>query len=332
MITTPAVRACFSSNQILCNTLESTITAVDSNTGTLDSQFMVQNGANLVVTPNYYSQIGTYEIQVTQISAIPGEDPIVWNAARITITCTITSLSIPSAPIISSYLIDSGVQSVTLTDTFLQVPACNYAINESISWSVSPTGPLLTKDALNDYAMTFETNNFNLAQTFTFSITNYAWYGTTSNSWTHTLSFDVEFIHPCRRSAITVPVLQTIPYQLRNGQEQITEVSLPTDAVSTQYGNGVNQCGSRVLSLIDLSTNVAPTWVSLDITSTTTLANHFKIRYATDDETTYAGQTWNFKIDVSLADYPVSVDALHPTGQLLFSISVQAANCDCLLI
>lgn len=98
---------------------------------------MAVSGFDLTVTPNSYTQIGTYTLQVTQTTQIPNEAVIVWNAVTVTVTCTILSLSVPTAPNVSSYVINSGDVVLTTSGAFVQVPNCNYSLVETLTWSHS---------------------------------------------------------------------------------------------------------------------------------------------------------------------------------------------------
>ena len=223
---------------------------------------MSVTGTSLLVTPNSHTQIGTYTLKITQTPQILNETPIEWDAVTVTVTCTILSLSLPTAPNVSNYVINSGDLVLTATNTFVQVPNCNYSLVETLTWSSTPTGISLVPTANNNYQVTLNSNNFTLAGQVTLTLTMSAYYVSTVNTFTNALSFNLEFIHPCRRSAFTSVTVPNITYKLRNGQEFIQDVPIPPDAISTSFGNGHDTCGARTYHVYTASTTNTLDFVS----------------------------------------------------------------------
>lgn len=131
----PAIRACYR-NGGQCPT-SSTIAIVDDDTETLDSAFMTMTGNTLTVEPTVSSQIKSYNMRVTQTTAIT--DPFSWIGAVVTVTCTITSFNVPDLPTEETYLINSGILDITLTPPFTQYPPCDYALSETLLWEFDPS-------------------------------------------------------------------------------------------------------------------------------------------------------------------------------------------------
>lgn len=150
-----------------------------------------------------------------------------------------------------------------------------------------------------------------------------------SQTFNPSVTFSIEFLHPCRRTTINNISISTVTYKLRNGQNQDTEITIPTDVASTTYGDGWDTCGARTYAITD-STGATPTWVTAVAEGAS--ANKFIIRVAIDDETYIGSSPHSMSILVGFANYPVSADALHPTNSYSFNVDVTAATCDCSLI
>lgn len=105
-------------------------------------------------------------------------------------------------------------------------------------------------------------------------------------------------------------------------------VNIPTDAASTNYGDGWSTCGDRTYALTDVNGDT-PAWVTAHAQTET--ANQFIIRVAIDDES-YVGSPHTMTLTVGFATYPVADDADHPTATFTFDINVENADCDCSLI
>ena len=131
----PAIRACYRNNGS-CPT-SSTIAIVDDATETLDAAFMSMSGNTLTVEPTISSQIAVYNMRVTQTTSI--RDPFQWIGGIVTVTCTITEFTIPDAPTVTTYLINSGDVILTLTPNFLQYPPCDYTLQEVMLWQFDPS-------------------------------------------------------------------------------------------------------------------------------------------------------------------------------------------------
>lgn len=143
------------------------------------------------------------------------------------------------------------------------------------------------------------------------------------------ITFDIEFLHPCRRTTFNDISISDISYQLRNGQNQDLEVAIPSDVASTLYSDGWETCGARTYAITDANGDT-PTWVTAVTEGAS--ANNFIIRVSIDDETYVDNSPHAMSVTVGFANYPVADDALHPTSSYDFSITIIAAVCDCTLI
>lgn len=164
----PAIRACYR-NGGSCPT-SSTIAVVDDATGTLDAAFMSMTGNTLKVQPTVSSQIGTYNMRVTQTTSI--RDPFSWIAGIVTVTCTITEIHVPDAPTVTEYLINSGDLVLTLTPNFLQYPPCDYTLNEMLIWQYNPSPADVQPNMSNQYEITISTEDISKARMQTLTLYN----------------------------------------------------------------------------------------------------------------------------------------------------------------
>ena len=245
----------------------------------------------------------------------------------VTVTCTITEIKLPSLPTTTTYLIGSGPLVINMTPNFTQYPPCDYTLSEFILWDFSPSPAPVVPNASNKYQITIDSNDISKAREQTLTLRNSITYGT--QSFSPSVSFKIDFLHPCRRTSFNAITIQTINYKLRNGQNLDTQTPIPTDVASTTYGDGLNTCGARSYEITD-STGKTPSWVTA--VSTGADAGKFIIRVSIDDESYIAKSPHNMLIKVGFANYPASADALHPTRTFPFTVNVQAATCDCSLI
>lgn len=151
--------------------------------------------------------------QTTQI--LPA--PFSWIAATVTVTCTITEIKLPTLPSVSTYLIGSGDVDITLSPVFTQYPPCGYTLTEYMLWEFSPTPAPITPDGTNKYKITINSNDLSKARVQTLTMKNSITYS--SQSFSPLVTFDIEFLHPCRRTAFKAATMPAISYSMKNNQD-----------------------------------------------------------------------------------------------------------------
>lgn len=285
-------------------------------------------GTTLTVEPTISSQISDYSMRVTQTTSIRPD--FSWIGAVVTVTCTIESFNVPDLPTETTYLIDSGDLVINLTPNFLQYPPCDYALDELAYWDFEPSPAPITYSSADPYTITISSNNISQARVQTLTFINLISYG--DQDFSPQVSFDIELLHPCRRTTFDDITIANIVYQLEYNQDFDSQVDIPTDAASTTFGDGWDTCGARTYEIKD-STGATATWVSAVTEGIDDLAaNKFAIRVAIDDETYADNSPHTMTVTVGLADYPVADDANHPTITFNFVVEVLAAVCNCSLI
>lgn len=155
----PAIRACYR-NGASCPT-SSSIAIVDDDTGALDAAFMSITSNTLTVEPTVSSQIKSYNMRVTQTTSITSD--FSWIGAVVTVTCTITTINVPTVPTETTYLIGSGDLVLTLTPNFLQYPPCDYTLTEFMIWESTPTPNPAVQNVANAYETTINTSDLSKA-------------------------------------------------------------------------------------------------------------------------------------------------------------------------
>ena len=101
-----------------------------------------------------------------------GHDPIVMQVATIEVFCIIEEIRVPDVPspdII--YHLMSAAQTHTLTPNFLQYPACDYVLNESINYDIQTDAPFVVHTG-DDYSFSIESTNLDLHGIYTIVVTN----------------------------------------------------------------------------------------------------------------------------------------------------------------
>lgn len=104
-------------------------------------------------------------------------------------------------------------------------------------WSSDPSpAPYSPDPAAGQYDISIESTNLADARiqslTFTMQVTD-----TVDDQYFEpSISFDIELLHPCRRTAFEVFTVSPITYELRSGQDQDLEIEVPKDPVSTKFG------------------------------------------------------------------------------------------------
>lgn len=92
--------------------------------------------------------------------------------------CVITHIQEPDIPDPSlvDYIIFDTMNSWTVTPDFTQVPACGYAIQETLEWTIPDAAPF-TVDASNTYTMTsVSTDGLTDHNTYTLILKDYVVY------------------------------------------------------------------------------------------------------------------------------------------------------------
>ena len=74
-----------------------------------------------------------------------------WIGGIITVTCTITSISAPEKPLVTTYLIGSGSLVINMAPNFLQYPPCDYTLNELKIWEYSPSPAPVIQNKADPY-------------------------------------------------------------------------------------------------------------------------------------------------------------------------------------
>jgi len=106
----------------------STITVTDQFDQALDAALFQMSGTTLTVTPTLASQIASVGspvvVRVTQavnqVDISNNQITVVWDAANIIIECTITRFDVPTLPVTTQYLINSGPLVINVAPAFAQ--------------------------------------------------------------------------------------------------------------------------------------------------------------------------------------------------------------------
>jgi hypothetical protein len=152
------------------------------------------------------------------------------------------------------------------------------------------------------------------------TLTNSISYAPDSQTFDPSITFEIELLHPCRRTTLTQETITDIVYQLNSNLDQDLEIPVPQDVTSNYYSSNADgwaTCGARSYTLVDTADGSTPTWVTI-VEETSTPGETFFVRVAIDDET-YIG-THNFELTIGFVNYPTSTDALHPTSTLTFAV------------
>ena len=93
-----------------------------------------------------------------------------------------------------------------LAPNFLQYPPCDYAINESITWNI----PNIADDtdaiqAVSDYRISVQSSTLSIHGVYTLTVTNSVEYN--GETWSPSVTFDVDIRDPCKTSTITAITL-----------------------------------------------------------------------------------------------------------------------------
>ena len=97
-----------------------------------------------------------FTLKVTH--STPDSGDVVYSTVTINIGfCVITHIQEPDIPdpSVVDYIIFDTMNSWTVTPEFTQVPACGYAIQETLEWTIQDNAPFLV-DPADPYTMTSE--------------------------------------------------------------------------------------------------------------------------------------------------------------------------------
>lgn len=175
----PAIRSCTGAQS--CDRT-STVSLVLKDQSPIDSDFMTFDDTTMILNlaPTQSSQINVYNFEMTQ-TVFTGHAPIVMDVAIVEVNCVIETINSPTAPVSTIYHLMSTQQTHRLDPEFLQYPACDYALNESIVWDIETDAPL-TVDVADDYTYYIESTNLDLHGIYTISVTNTVSYTQTAST------------------------------------------------------------------------------------------------------------------------------------------------------
>lgn len=143
----------------------------------LDAALFQMSGTTLTVTPTLATQIASPSspvvLRVTQavnqVDISNNQITVVWDAANIIIECTISRFDVPTLPVTTQYVINSGPLVINVAPAFAQYPPCNYAVTEHFTWETDPYGALYTG---SDYTLTINDSDLFHAKTYKFKLIN----------------------------------------------------------------------------------------------------------------------------------------------------------------
>ena len=317
---TPAIRKCFESGGT-CD-FTSTWTPVETGQASLPS-FITQTGTTdeLTVTPTVAADRGSWTIYVTQTISYTSHGTtttVEFDAVELTIGCTITAIADPSPPTSGlTYTLYEPTHTIDVsTIPFTQTPPCEYAVTESIVWTIDePTVISASGDGLALYVWTMDPAKLG---THPVTITNTITYD--GGTWAPTYSFDITIVDPCEGTELVTQSIEALVTD--NGVVGVREFTEVQDTIEVAKGNS-DLCGARAYS-ITYQDDTAITWVTVaekageagvwEITADPTLDEH---------ETTH-----NLKLTVVLTSYTATTAAL----EINFNVVVSTPACECALV
>jgi len=147
-------------------------------------------------------------MRVTQSTAITSD--FSWIGAIVTVTCTITEIRVPSLPTETTYLIGSGPLEITMAPAFTQYPPCDYVLTETKMWQFNPQPAPVQPSLTDSYKITIESTQINDARVQQLTFLNTIDYLT--QQFTPSVTFNIELLHPCRRTTFNDITISTIDY------------------------------------------------------------------------------------------------------------------------
>lgn len=166
----------------------------------------------------------------------------------VVVDCIIDSILTPATPATVDYNLMAATRFEDLTPNFLQYPPCDYAIVESISWSI----PTITDDtdaieAVSDYRISVQSSTLSIHGVYSLTVTNSVTYE--AQSWAPSVTFDVDIKDPCKTSTITAISLTAMTVTL--GESTYQNFAEAVDSAETTYGT--DSCGARVYTIVEQS-------------------------------------------------------------------------------
>ena len=282
--------------------------------------YLVRSGDTLTVNANDNNQAKNYVLQVTH--STPANGNIEFKTLTLAIGwCIITGISTPTLPTTAqaSYIIFSGTKTLTLTPAFLQVPACGYAVTETITWTIPTAAPItVTSDK---YVLSMvSTNGLAHHAVNKVIMKNKVQYD--AQIWEPSIEFDINITDPCRTSTITAITLTPMTVVL--GNEAFQSFTEAVDSAGTSYGATV--CGARLYKILEYSTQKETTVATVQNLG----SGNYKIRAYSTSESDEG--TKNLVLHVSFVNYPLTTSTTYPFAKTDFTLQISQATCDCKLI
>ena len=134
-----------------------------------------------------------------------GHAPIVIDVVEVVVDCIIERIDTPTDPGTQTYNLMASTKNVNLSPNFLQYPPCDYAITESISWEIQniPDHPTAIQSTGN-YGIAIQSNVLSIHGVYTVTLKNAVSYNDrgTAQSWTPSVTFNVDIKDPCKTTTI----------------------------------------------------------------------------------------------------------------------------------
>lgn len=113
----------------------------------------------------------------------------------------------------------SNVHYEDIAPAFTQWPPCDYPISESIAWTI----PAIVDDddaisVVNDYRISVQSNTLSIHGVYTLTQTDYVTYN--DQSWSPSITFDVDIKDPCKTSTFTTMSLSDMSVVLGESTSQ----------------------------------------------------------------------------------------------------------------
>ena len=283
---------------------------------------------------------GTYNGQHTLFATYTTDNgpDHTYTALTFTVTCTLTSYTMPSTPAEPtfdlSYIVYADPMIIDLsTLSYTENPTCNYAITTAITWTGIDTS-FMTQDANNLSYIAVSTSDKTKASGSPYTLTYQRTLTVTSAGQTGTtvfldqagdiLTFQVTVTDPCVDATFTDPTLTSMTVQ--NGGTSTSTFTEATDSVDATYPvDGL--CGDRDYGVYDSNTGTptAISWVS--VTKDSPSIDTHTITADPRDTALVVGSAVTYYLKIEWADYPSNT--AHYTA---FTLQVTAADCDCELL
>jgi len=143
----------------------------------------------------------------------------------------------------------AAAKEITLTPAFLQYPPCNYAVTNTITWTI----PVIAADTdaivkVTDYKIKVLSTVLSINGQHTVKIANAVTYNDrgTAQTFNPEVSFVVDIKDPCKTSTITAVSLNAMTVVLgESASQNFNEV---VDSAETTYG--LNSCGTRLYKIV----------------------------------------------------------------------------------